>query len=676
MADLEVYKIILELYIGILVGWGCVAFKLIDPAKGHMEGISFYLGKIALPLVVFGDAAVINFSNLQFAVIIACNAAKIVAAVCTALLCYWFYDPGNGRRESFRTAALFGFFVTSSNDFLIGFPLFNAVFATSDLDACAYLTVNAVINVAFFVPVTVVLLEISADSCPEEGERRSKAKRQIFKNIITNPLLLAAVLGLLYAGFLNPGKSTELPFGLKDVVALLTGPFTMLALFMTGASIKFSRLSAWPFVLAIMKVVGVASWGFVFTAWIFPVFGMGKGADTKEFGRLTYIYGTLPTSSAPLVLAKISGVDENTQQVMAAAILISILLACPSMIAGNVFVDPDHVTKVMFFLQVNISYMSTTQLLVTTCLLLKLGCPCRRRSLNIDLPFSRSVSLNGVQLAPQESEPRYPDIPTLPRSASGLELLGAGIKLAVITSYVFVLLLYTGFSVELLELGCPANAQQSVHAWIFTVLQNICRGFPLLLLYFSRRSWSLGRSQCTQCAVLLCVVSILLSCIVEPVVFDHICATKFKPLSYGLMLAYAAALLIMYVVGLCMHYKWASPLESTGRDVDPGRLIVACASFQGFLLLMQCLNLSCMILRGEVLMGLLVVETCLDSGQGILLFLLLIQFGDVKKTLIRGWCKCCRSADSSLLESPDEPDLLQFCAPTFGSVHASTWSPQ
>ena len=334
-----ILNVVVVLYIGIFVGWFCVRAKLLIPNDGDMKSTQFFVGRFALPMVIFKDVATASFAGLNLCVIMACTLAKVFVAISTWCVFYFCYAKGESQRLRVRISTLFAFFVTSSNDLLIGFPLFSALFPTpiAGFDVMAHLTVNAVLNVAFFVPVAVVILAIWTEGQNGAEVEQKTTKRPIWcnvcKDIITNPLIIAAAVGLVWSSFSNtPGK---LPTTLDAILTLFTNAFNALALFMTGAAIGKVRIDIYSIFLSVNKVITCA----IISVGLLKVSGAVKGsyAERRGLGRFTFFYGSIPTSSAPIVLALGSKVPNRVPECMATAILVSLVLAFPQMIQGDVF---------------------------------------------------------------------------------------------------------------------------------------------------------------------------------------------------------------------------------------------------------------------------------------------------------------------------------------------------
>lgn len=90
---------------------------------------------------------------------------------------------------------------------------------------------------AMMVAVVIPIYNISAVIILEHFSGKSSSKKQLFIDLITNPLLIGAIAGLVFY-FLK----IRLPQGLDNAVSALSGVATPLAMFILGGTLRFSRI--------------------------------------------------------------------------------------------------------------------------------------------------------------------------------------------------------------------------------------------------------------------------------------------------------------------------------------------------------------------------------------------------------------------------------------------------
>jgi hypothetical protein len=184
------------------------------------------------------------------------------------------------------------FFVLASDDFAVGFPVVTAIYE-SELTMDLYVTINALVTNAVFVPTVMILFELgrnlaesagdpadSDDSSGSDSGNGSDTSREsctpkekangrsallgplaIAKSIILSPVIVSVVLGMMYCVIFGP----VIPVLATKIIDKLTSPFGMLALFATGTVLKRPSLQLWPCLLSLFKVV-VCAYVSYFTA--------------------------------------------------------------------------------------------------------------------------------------------------------------------------------------------------------------------------------------------------------------------------------------------------------------------------------------------------------------------------------------------------------------------------
>lgn len=321
------------------VGLGAlsVRFGYVDPPKGEMVALRFFVGKVAFPLLIFKTVATADLNSIDFHVVVACTLGKLLVLTATWGFTYFFYSTGNSIGRRLITATCFGFFVIASDDFAIGFPVIEALYP-EELHLDAYIAANAVVGSMFFVPLVTVLLEVgqSVDSLSPEQSRGFKAAAGIFRNIASNPVILFASLGFAYKFLLGRtlrevDGMKHFPGALQSVLDLFTKPFGMLALFATGTVLRKPRVSLWPTALCLMKV-GVCAFSSYFFGSLFV-----RDEQAQSLRDFTFFYGSIPTSSAPLLFTV--SFAPGAVDTVASATLIGLVLAGPMMFQTAAYLE-------------------------------------------------------------------------------------------------------------------------------------------------------------------------------------------------------------------------------------------------------------------------------------------------------------------------------------------------
>lgn len=190
-----------------------------------------------------------------------------------------------------------------SNFAVIGLPLATTLFGEAGARTAALLSMITI-------PLFNVLAVISLSVFVGDGAKKPSA-REVLHNIITNPLILGVLAGVLVlalrALFARLGwafRLTDIP-GLYDAIDMAASAATPLALLVLGGQFELSavRQLARPIVLgSVMRLVVVPAAALLAAYALFPDFG---GAEYASFVAL---FGT-PTAVSGAVMASEMGGD-------------------------------------------------------------------------------------------------------------------------------------------------------------------------------------------------------------------------------------------------------------------------------------------------------------------------------------------------------------------------------
>lgn len=213
-------EIVLPLFIVMAVGYVCKRLNIVTESLARqINGLMF---RVFLPVLLCKN---IYSSSLDSLI----NPGVFVFAFVGILIMFLslvFVIPHLEKNRQRCSAMIHAMF--RSNYAYFGIPVVQAIFPNQDTSVASLLVV---VVVPFFNVLAVVLLETY---------RGGKADvKQILRKIVTNPLIIGSLLGLLIlvTGF-------QIPDILKTPINDLSKVATPLALFLLGASIDFSKTGA------------------------------------------------------------------------------------------------------------------------------------------------------------------------------------------------------------------------------------------------------------------------------------------------------------------------------------------------------------------------------------------------------------------------------------------------
>ena len=299
------------------------------------SGISVFVGTFALPAIIFGSLCKVDLKSMNWSFWLSFFLAKLI--VFTAVIVV--HRLAN-RRKRIGISALYGIFVTQSNDFALGLPILNALFVGSGHPEYPnYLFLLAPIQLAILNPIGLILMEISkpksksvtstpvpssenetessgqeiantkidadqVESSIEEATTKWRKMYNIFLGLFLNPIILMTIAGLFFGTVVFKG---QVPVAIDKLVVSVGNSFGALALFTLGLamvgtmeSFKDGTKLIIPVMLITIKTI------------ILPVIAYGitlvlcageNEAEKRELAGFAFLVGTLPTAPTAYVFA-------------------------------------------------------------------------------------------------------------------------------------------------------------------------------------------------------------------------------------------------------------------------------------------------------------------------------------------------------------------------------------
>ncbi|WP_109127519.1 AEC family transporter [Dyella sp. C11] len=255
---------------------------------------------VAMPALLFRIMATASWHDLRqpgfiAAFTIGCGVVFVIALI-----------RGRLRGQSLSHSNLDGLNASYANVGFIGFPLCLAAFGPASLTS---VTITAIVTVCVLFGASVALMEI--DQSQEGGWR---ILRKVLFSVAKNPMVLAPVLGVLYAALMP-----TIPVGADHFLKYLADAASPCALVSLGAFIGERREAApWSRVtsLVALKLAAQPAATWLLAHEVFQISMQATG--------VAVVIAALPTGTGPYMLANMYGKDA---QVVASSILISTLLS-------------------------------------------------------------------------------------------------------------------------------------------------------------------------------------------------------------------------------------------------------------------------------------------------------------------------------------------------------------
>jgi predicted permease len=241
---LETLAIVISIFGPVGLGYGAARTRLLGPKVG--EGLTEFVFKVAIPILLFGTLATADLHGL--------SPWRVWAAYFVPFTIIWALSHLMIRRifgRDARAGVVAGGSAAFSNAVLIGLPLMQAAYGEA---GTVYLIVIVAVHLPIMMLVSVFLNEwaLAADEAATR-EGRGEVLRRLAKTLITHPILLAILAGLMWRV-----SGLEIPTTITLVVEQLGKPAGPLALFASGMALQnfgIARQIRPAFAIAALKLL-------------------------------------------------------------------------------------------------------------------------------------------------------------------------------------------------------------------------------------------------------------------------------------------------------------------------------------------------------------------------------------------------------------------------------------
>ncbi|XP_014666770.1 PREDICTED: integral membrane protein GPR155-like [Priapulus caudatus] len=221
----NLYPAILQCFIVILSGYCAGRTNLISSTEAR--GLGRFVANFALPALVFKAMVELRFDTVNWrflgSILLAKTCVFVLVAFFTILL---------SRRNKLGKAGMYAIFSTQSNDFALGFPIVQALYANVHPDYMQYIYLIAPISLVILNPIGFALLEVNRWWHSDSRASWYRVVGNILKGIALNPIVFMTVVGLIG----NFVFHQQLPSAIEPILKVLADSFTATALFYLGLS--------------------------------------------------------------------------------------------------------------------------------------------------------------------------------------------------------------------------------------------------------------------------------------------------------------------------------------------------------------------------------------------------------------------------------------------------------
>lgn len=289
---------VLPIVIMIAIGYMLKKLKVLTPEFLNVGNKVVY--RFLLPILLFYNVYNIqDFSSIDWTFVLY-GLVGIVVVFALAIPLYCLFTKDNGQRGALIQSAF------RSNYAIIGIPLATALFGQAGAAAASLMS-------AFTIPLFNMLAVVTLSIFNKKEEKARVNFGKILLGIVTNPLIIGVVSGLVVLGIralLNLGgvtfRLTDIGF-LYSAIKSLGSVATPLALIILGGQFQFSSVKTlWkPIVLGtVVRTVIVPAAALLLASVIF------KNLAGEYYATYVAVFGT-PVAVSSAVLAKEMDGDEE-----------------------------------------------------------------------------------------------------------------------------------------------------------------------------------------------------------------------------------------------------------------------------------------------------------------------------------------------------------------------------
>ncbi|MDR1631925.1 MAG: AEC family transporter [Dysgonamonadaceae bacterium] len=292
------FNVVAPLFVLMAIGYFIRQFRFVSDV--FLTQLNRFVFKFLLPLMIFQEIRLSykgDFSNVKliYTSIVGVTAVILISAIIIGLTV---------KRKGQRGSMIQGIY--RSNFLIYGLPVATGMYGS---EAVAPITMLMGIMIPFYNVAAVIILSLHSES-----DDNSLTAPKLLKEIVTNPLLLGSVFGILSGAIhLEFPHSVELPIGQLAATA------SPLALFVMGGEFRFRSMRN-----NIYKVIAATVCRLIIIPVVILFICIQLGFRNIELSVLISLFAT-PTALASYIMAKNMG---NDGELSGQIVVLTTLLSC------------------------------------------------------------------------------------------------------------------------------------------------------------------------------------------------------------------------------------------------------------------------------------------------------------------------------------------------------------
>lgn len=332
---LQLSSILLQCFALIVVGYAAGRFDVIDAKES--DGLASFVSYFSLPALIFLSLARCDFSQIDWyfvaSVFIAKTLIFVVVVVITLII---------SKTRSIGKAGLYGLFVTQSNDFAIGYPLFISLYQNDHPNFPDYLYVIAPLQLVLINPCGIFMMELDKFRTENQSSKNPtspfKIIIQVSKRTFLNPVIVMTLGGIAWNIFFGP----KVPVMMGGFLQSLSDAFAPTSLFLLGLTIVqeagaikgFSKFLI-PCTLSAVKLIICP----LLLRTVCQHLLQGDENHVTALSNFGFLYGIIPSAPTAAIFAITYGLGS---WIMSSGLIISTVISAPLMfVSASLLRSPD-----------------------------------------------------------------------------------------------------------------------------------------------------------------------------------------------------------------------------------------------------------------------------------------------------------------------------------------------
>lgn len=371
--DYNLYPALVQVFAIILIGYLAGNFQVLS--KEQTLGLNIFVSTFSLPCLIFRNLAVVNFKTVNWLFLTGVFISKIFIFILAFSITLFALRPIN-----IGMAAVFGIFVSQSNDFALGYPILKAIYSQTHPEYLDYIYLLAPISLVIINPIAFLFMEAneliasqvknitesqsdtdsknSTDSEIQDNKNISAKKvlvsfndrnnqfkgfskfvllKSIVLKTISNPIVFMTLIGLISNVVLNQ----HIPRLLEPILSSVANSFSALALFYLGYTMV-GRIRNLNFSSVIIILILVLTKSILYPLINREIvihlnelmnFTQPNKSNIESLSSFSFLYGTFPT--APSLFVFISRYKSLSDSLISAAVVLGTIGSAPLMMISG-----------------------------------------------------------------------------------------------------------------------------------------------------------------------------------------------------------------------------------------------------------------------------------------------------------------------------------------------------